>query len=250
MQMTQADKKKQERCLVIVPTYNEAENIGKLLEEIFRLYPGMLDVLIIDDNSPDGTAGIVRGLQKRLDRLFLIERPGKMGLGTAYIEGFRHAIREEYDLVIEMDADYSHDPAVIARMLETIGQADLVVGSRYMGNTVNVVNWPLGRLVLSKAASLYTRLITGMPVSDPTSGYKCFRVNALQALDLDRIHSQGYSFQIEMNFRMWKKGCAIEEIPIVFVDRTVGKSKMTRKNIFEAVWVVWWLKILSITRRL
>ncbi len=250
IQMTQAERNKRKRCLVIVPTYNEAENVGKLLEEIFRLYPGMLDVLIIDDSSPDGTAGIVRELQKRLDRLFLIERPGKMGLGTAYIEGFYHAIREGYDLVIEMDADYSHDPGVIARMLEKIEGADLVIGSRYMGNTVNVVNWPLGRLVLSKAASVYTRIITGMPVSDPTGGYKCFRVSALQTLDLDRIHSQGYSFQIEMNFRMWKKGYVIEEIPIVFVDRTVGKSKMTRKNVFEAVWVVWWLKILSMARRL
>jgi len=248
--MRQGDNSDARRCLVVVPTYNEAENIGKLLDDIFSRYTGHLDVLVIDDNSPDGTAALVRRVQEKNARLFLIERPGKMGLGTAYIEGFRFAIRRGYDLVVEMDADYSHDPAVLATMMEKAEEADLVIGSRYMGNTVNVVNWPLGRLVLSKAASIYTRMITGMPVSDPTGGYKCFRVSTLEALDLDRVKSQGYSFQIEMNYRVWKKGFVISEIPIVFVDRTVGKSKMTRKNIVEAIWIVWWLKALSITGRL
>lgn len=248
--MRQGDNSGPKRCLVVVPTYNEAENIGKLLDDIFSRYTGYLDVLVIDDKSPDGTAALVRRVQEKNARLFLIERPGKMGLGTAYIEGFRFAIRRGYDLVVEMDADYSHDPAVLATMMEKAEEADLVIGSRYMGNTVNVVNWPLGRLVLSKAASIYTRMITGMPVSDPTGGYKCFRVSTLEALDLDRVKSQGYSFQIEMNYRVWKKGFVISEIPIVFVDRTVGKSKMTRKNIVEAIWIVWWLKALSITGRL
>jgi len=248
--MRQGDNSDARRCLVVVPTYNEAENIGKLLDDIFSRYTGHLDVLVIDDKSPDGTAALVRRVQEKNARLFLIERPGKMGLGTAYIEGFRFAIRRGYDLVVEMDADYSHDPAVLATMMEKAEEADLVIGSRYMGNTVNVVNWPLGRLVLSKAASIYTRMITGMPVSDPTGGYKCFRVSTLEALDLDRVKSQGYSFQIEMNYRVWKKGFVISEIPIVFVDRTVGKSKMTRKNIVEAIWIVWWLKALSITGRL
>ncbi|ASQ89753.1 dolichyl-phosphate beta-D-mannosyltransferase [Prosthecochloris sp. GSB1] len=248
--MRQGDNNGQRRCLVVVPTYNEAENIGKLLEEIFARYTAHLDVLVIDDKSPDGTATLVRRAQEKNARLFLIERPGKMGLGTAYIEGFRFAIRNRYDLVVEMDADYSHDPAVLAAMMEMAKEADLVIGSRYMGNTVNVVNWPLGRLVLSKAASIYTRMITGMPVSDPTGGYKCFRVCSLASLDLEKVKSQGYSFQIEMNYRAWKKGLVIREIPIVFVDRTVGKSKMTRKNVVEAIWIVWWLKALSIVGRL
>lgn len=238
------------KTLVIIPTYNEAENIVKLLDDIFSRYPEKLDILIIDDNSPDGTAGLVKEKQQRNNRLFLKERPGKMGLGTAYIEGFRYALEHRYGRVIEMDADYSHDPEVIGRMLEKSLTADLVIGSRYVGNTVNVINWPLGRLVLSKTASIYTRLITGMPVSDPTSGYKCFRSDVLEAVDLNSVKSQGYSFQIEMNFRAWKKGFAIEELPIIFIDRAVGKSKMTKKNIVEAIWIVWWLKILSLFRRL
>ncbi|MCG8342513.1 MAG: polyprenol monophosphomannose synthase [Chlorobiales bacterium] len=238
------------KTLVIIPTYNESENIGKLLDDIFSRYPENLDVLIIDDNSPDGTAALVKRKQLENKRLFLKERPGKMGLGTAYIEGFRYALEHGYDRIIEMDADYSHDPEVIGTMLEKSATKDLVIGSRYIGNTVNVVNWPLGRLVLSKTASIYTRLITGMPVSDPTSGYKCFRADVLKAVDLDNVKSQGYSFQIEMNFRVWKKGFTIEEVPIIFIDRAIGKSKMTKKNVVEAIRVVWWLKILSIFRRL
>lgn len=238
------------KTLVIIPTYNEAENIAKLLDDIFLRYPERLDILIIDDNSPDGTAGLVKEMQQRNKRLFLKERPGKMGLGTAYIEGFRYALEHRYGRVIEMDADYSHDPEVIGRMLEKSLTADLVIGSRYIGNTVNVINWPLGRLVLSKMASVYTRVITGMPVSDPTSGYKCFRSDVLKAVDLSSVKSQGYSFQIEMNFRAWKKGFTIEELPIIFIDRAVGKSKMTKKNIVEAIWIVWWLKILSLLGRL
>ncbi|PWW82433.1 dolichyl-phosphate beta-D-mannosyltransferase [Prosthecochloris marina] len=239
-----------EKTLVIIPTYNESENIGELLDDIFSRYPEMLDILIIDDSSPDGTAGLVKEKQLRNKRLYLKERPEKMGLGTAYIDGFRYALEHDYCRVIEMDADYSHDPEVIGVMLEKSLTTDLVIGSRYINNTVNVINWPLGRLVLSKMASIYTRLITGMPVSDPTSGYKCFQVRVLKEIDLDRVKSQGYSFQIEMNFKVWKKGFTIDEVPIIFIDRAVGKSKMTKRNIVEAVWVVWWLPILSFFRRL
>lgn len=238
------------KTLVIIPTYNESENIGKLLDDIFSRYPEKLDVLVIDDNSPDGTAGLVKKKQQKNKRLFLRERPGKMGLGTAYIDGFRYALMHGYERIMEMDADYSHDPEVIGIMLEEALTTDLVIGSRYIGNTVNVVNWPLGRLVLSKMASIYTRFVTGIPISDPTSGYKCFRADVLRAVDLNSVKSQGYSFQIEMNFRIWKKGFTIGEVPIIFIDRAVGKSKMTKKNIFEAVWVVWWLKVLSFFRRL
>ena len=238
------------KTLVVIPTYNESENIGKLLDDIFSRYPENLDVLVIDDNSPDGTAALVKRKQLENKRLFLKERPGKMGLGTAYVDGFGYALEHGYDRVIEMDADYSHDPEVIGAMVEKSLSADLVIGSRYIGNTVNVVNWPLSRLVLSKTASIYTRLITGMPVSDPTSGYKCIRADVLKAIGLENVKSQGYSFQIEINFRIWKKGFSIAEVPIIFIDRTVGKSKMTKKTVFEAIWVVWWLKTLSVFRRL
>ncbi len=232
--------------LVIIPTYNESENISRVIEKVFTLYPSGLDILVIDDNSPDGTASIVSALQPALPGLRLMKRSGKQGLGTAYLAGFRYALEKAYRFIIEMDADFSHDPEMIAVLLDGMDSADLVIGSRYVNNTVNVVNWPLGRLVLSKLASVYTRMITGMPVFDPTGGFKCFRREVLEAIDLQRVNSQGYSFQIEMNFRVWKKGFVISEVPIVFTDRTVGKSKMTRKNIREAVWIVWWLKIKSI----
>lgn len=236
--------------LVVIPTFNEAENIGRLLDAIVARYPSRVDLLVIDDGSPDGTASIVKGVMDLNDRVHLIERPGKQGLGTAYRTGFAYALDRGYRFVMEMDADFSHDPASIGSMLDVAEGADLVIGSRYVNNTVNVVNWPLSRLVLSKFASIYTRLITGMPISDPTGGFKCFRCEMLRQIDLGRIRSQGYSFQIEMNFRAWKKGFSIREVPIVFVDRTVGKSKMTRKNIVEAVWMVWWLKLLSLAGRL
>ena len=235
--------------LVIIPTYNEADNIGKLIDELMGRYPHLLDVLVIDDNSPDGTADIVRVQKKRYgDRLHLLERQSKQGLGTAYIAGFRYGLQRGYALLAEMDADYSHDPVALEQMLQKARHYDLVIGSRYINNTVNVVNWPLGRLVLSKTASMYTRLVTGLPVSDPTSGYKCFRADMLRKIDLDRVNSQGYSFQIEMNYRVWKLGGSLQEMPIIFIDRTVGQSKMSRKNIVEAVWIVWFLKAKSMLR--
>ncbi len=233
-------------ALVIIPTFNEAENIGRLITDLRERYPFAVDILVIDDNSPDGTAAIVRSLQLTMSGIHLMTRERKLGLGTAYITGFLFALQNAYRYIMEMDADFSHDPAMVERFFDAMSDADLVIGSRYMNNTVNVVNWPLGRLILSKMASIYTRFVTGMPVADPTSGFKCFSREVLQSLDLERINSQGYSFQIEMNFRVWKKGFAIREIPIIFVDRTVGKSKMTRHNIREAVWIVWWLKIKSI----
>ena len=236
----------QKNALIIIPTYNEAEKIARLLHDLAELYPSSVDILVIDDNSPDGTIDIVRSMQNTMPGLHVIQRERKLGLGTAYISGFHYAINKGYPYIIEMDADFSHDPAEVKRFLDAMeGGADLVIGSRYMNNTINVVNWPLGRLILSKMASIYTQIITGLPVDDPTSGFKCFSIEVLRALDLDAVNSQGYSFQIEMNFRVWKKGFSIKEIPIVFVDRSVGKSKMTRKNISEAIWIVWWLKIKS-----
>ncbi|MBN1279861.1 MAG: polyprenol monophosphomannose synthase [Chlorobium sp.] len=232
--------------LVIIPTYNESENITRVIERVFMLYPNGLDILVIDDNSPDGTADMVMTLQQAHEGLYLMRRSCKQGLGTAYLAGFRFALQENYRYIIEMDADFSHDPEMISSLLGGMNGADLVIGSRYLHNTVNVVNWPLSRLILSKMASIYTRMITGMPVFDPTSGFKCFSLEVLKGLDLDRVNSEGYSFQIEMNFRAWKKGFVIHEVPIVFTDRTVGKSKMTKKNIREAVWIVWLLKIKSI----
>lgn len=236
-------------ALVIVPTYNEAPNIVRLLERLKALYGDALDILVVDDGSPDGTASLVREVMQRYEGIYLMERNQKLGLGTAYIAGFRYALQEGYRRIVEMDADFSHDPAVIAELLRASEGADLVIGSRYVGGRVNVVNWPLARLVLSKGASIYTRLVTGMPVEDPTSGFKCFRRELLSSIDLDAVRSQGYSFQIEMNFRAWKAGATIRELPIVFTDRTVGSSKMTKSNIREAVWMVWRLKWLAVVGR-
>ena len=205
---------------------------------------------MVDDNSPDGTANLVKELQKQHpDRIFLLERPTKEGLGRAYIAGFKYALERDYEYILEMDSDFSHDPRVLPKFLEAIQDADLVLGSRYITG-VNVINWPLKRLLLSYGASYYTRFITGMPVKDPTGGFKCFRRKVLEAIDLDHIHSGGYSFQIEMSFRTWKKGFRIKEIPIVFTDRVEGKSKMSPKIIREAIGVVWKLKLQSLFGRL
>ncbi|MFN3385301.1 MAG: polyprenol monophosphomannose synthase [Candidatus Thermochlorobacter sp.] len=239
------------RTLVIVPTYNESENIPLLIKRVMGLEVPDLEMLIVDDNSPDGTAAAVEALQKTFKRrLHLIKREGKLGLGTAYVRGFKFAIEHGYDFVMEMDADLSHDPFMIPHFLVAIKDADLVIGSRYLGDVANVVNWPLSRLILSKGASFYTRLITGMPVQDPTSGFKCFRRQVLESLNLDEIRSGGYSFQIEMNFKSWAKGFRLKEIPIVFTDRTVGKSKMSRKIIYEAIYMVWALKFRQIFGKL
>ena len=233
------------KSLVIVPTYNEIENVPTLLKNIFNLNIPGLDVLIIDDNSPDGTAGLIKEMMKNEERLFLLERPGKMGLGTAYISGFRYALEKGYDYIFEMDADMSHDPKELPNFLKAIENADVVIGSRYLKG-VNVINWPLSRLMLSVFASKYTRLVTGLPLHDCTAGYKCFRREVLEAIPLDKVRSNGYSFQIEMNFKAWKRGFRIVEIPIVFHDRTVGKSKMSRKIMIEAALMVWKLRLAGI----
>jgi dolichol-phosphate mannosyltransferase len=238
------------KTLVIIPTYNEAENIRMVLEIIFSMELPDVEVLVVDDNSPDGTALVVKEIAAQNARVHLVEREGKLGLGTAYVRGFKFALTHGYDFIMEMDADLSHDPRMIPLFLSAVKDADLVIGSRYVGAVANVVNWPLSRLFLSVGASLYTRIITGMPIQDPTGGFKLFRRDVLQALNLDNVRSGGYSFQIEMNFKTWHHGFRIKEIPIVFVDRTVGKSKMSRKIIWEAIWMVWTLKLRSLFGKL
>jgi dolichol-phosphate mannosyltransferase len=232
------------RCLVVIPTYNEADNIQELLPVVLG-HGSHFNVLVVDDNSPDGTAKLVKEMQKSEPRIHLIERAGKMGLGTAYVAGFKYALANGFDFVFEMDADFSHDPAVLPHLLAKADEYDLVIGSRYIEG-VNVVNWPMKRLLLSYFANLYTRVITGMPVRDATGGYKCFKRKVLESIDLDAIHSNGYAFQIEMNFKTWRKGFLVKEIPIVFVDRRNGSSKMSKNIVYEAVWMVWVLKFKSL----
>lgn len=236
------------KILVIIPTFNELENVKKIIPEVLKQNEG-IDVLIVDDNSPDKTGDYVEELSKQNSRVKLIRREKKLGLGTAYIAGFKYALQNDYDYVFEMDADFSHDPNEIKNFLEAVKEADLVLGSRYI-NGVRVLNWPMRRLLLSYFASVYTRVITGLPVKDATGGFKCFRIEVLKAVDLDRIKSNGYSFQIEMTFKAFKKGFRIKEIPIVFVDRVKGKSKMSKKIVWEAVFMVWKLRLRSIIGRL
>jgi dolichol-phosphate mannosyltransferase len=232
------------RSLVIIPTYNEADNISELISTVLPVQE-TIDVLVVDDNSPDGTGDIVESMQKESNRIHLIRRTGKLGLGTAYVTGFKYALEHGFDYVFQMDADFSHNPKCIPDFLEAAKENDLVIGSRYK-NGVRVVNWPIKRLVLSFAANVYTRVITGMPVYDATGGYKCFRREVLEALDLNKIRSNGYAFQIEINFKTFKKGFKLKEIPIIFEDRRVGISKMSKKIILEAVIRVWSLRIRSI----
>jgi len=234
------------RNLVVIPTYNESENIKTLIERIFQL-PITVDILVVDDNSPDGTGEFVEELIQRYSRLYLMKRKNKEGLGTAYRVGFTYALERDYDAVVQIDADLSHDPEDIPEMLEDLKTYDLVIGSRY-SQGVSVVHWPLSRLVLSYTANLYTRFITGLPVYDCTSGFKAWRSDVLETIDLERVGSQGYGYQIEMNFRAWKNNCTIKELPIIFYDRVEGKSKMSRKIIWEAVFMVWGIKMRSILR--
>jgi dolichol-phosphate mannosyltransferase len=230
-----------ERALVIIPTYNERENIRRIVDTVLR-QDGRLEVLIVDDGSPDGTGQIVAELEASDQRVHLLEREKKLGLGTAYIAGFRWALERDYQYVLEMDADFSHDPAHLPQFLRAIENADLVLGSRYQQGRVTVVNWPITRLILSYSANLYARGVTGLPVWDATGGFKCFRRSVLEAIDLSRVRSNGYAFQIEMSYRAWKRGFRITEIPIVFVDRTEGTSKMSRSIVREAIWMVWRLR--------
>ena len=237
-----------ERALVIVPTYDERENVSRLTECVLG-QDRRLEVLIVDDGSPDGTGEIADQLAAANPRVHVLHRPRKMGLGTAYLAGFRWALEAGFDYVFEMDADFSHDPAHLPQFLEAIQDADLVLGSRYRDNRVTVVNWPMTRLLLSFFANIYARVVTGLPLYDSTGGFKCFRREVLEAIDLEAVRSNGYAFQIEMSFRAWKKGFRIVEIPIVFVDRTEGQSKMSKAIVREAVWMVWRLRWWSVTGR-
>jgi dolichol-phosphate mannosyltransferase len=230
--------------LIIIPTYNECENIETLLDRLLAL-PFGLEVLVVDDNSPDGTGDLVAAREGKDPRIHLLRRPGKMGLGSAYVAGFRYALAHGAQFVFEMDADFSHDPVAIGSFLEAAEQADVVLGSRYL-HGVTVVHWPLRRLILSYSANVYTRLITGLPVRDATGGFKCFRRRALEAVNLDQVKSDGYAFQIEMSYKCWRKGFRIVEIPITFVDRRAGVSKMNRRIVWEAAWMVWRLRIMDL----
>jgi len=230
--------------LVIVPTYNECENIDPLLDRLLAL-PHGLEVLVVDDASPDGTGDRVAVRAASDARVHLLRRAGKLGLGSAYREGFRYALDHGAEYVFEMDADFSHDPDAIGEFLVQAQDVDLVLGSRYL-HGVTVVNWPLDRLILSYTANLYTRIVTGLPVKDATGGFKCFRRRALEGIRLERVKSDGYAFQIEMSFKCWKRGFRIKEIPIVFVDRRAGVSKMNRKIIWEAAWMVWRLRLTDL----
>ena len=238
-----------ERILVIVPTYNEKFNIARLIPAILAQHPSM-EVLVVDDASPDGTGGIVDSIAATDPRVHVVHRAGKLGLGTAYISGFRWALERKYDLIFEMDADFSHNPDRLPEFLAAIKDADLVIGSRYQEGRVNVVNWPMSRLFLSYSANIYARAVTGLPIFDTTAGFKCFRRNVLESIDLSSVKSNGYAFQIEMHFRAWKKGFHLVEIPIVFVDRTEGVSKMSKRIVREAVWMVWRLRWWSMTGRI
>lgn len=236
------------KVLVVVPTYNEAENVPRLIPAIVGQAPNV-EVLIVDDNSPDGTGAMVREMMKTDPRVHLLERSGKMGLGTAYVAGFKYALQHGYEYIIEMDADFSHSPKEIPNFLKKIEEADLVLGSRYVGG-VRILNWPIQRLMLSYSANVYTRMITGLPLSDATGGFKCFRRKVLESIDLDRIKSNGYAFQIEMSYKAWKKGFRLAEVPIVFLDRRSGVSKMSRKIIYEAAFMLWKLRFGSLFNRL
>jgi dolichol-phosphate mannosyltransferase len=237
------------RGLVIIPTYNERENLPRLLPLVLE-QDERLDILIIDDASPDGTGALADEIAAGSDRIHVLHREGKLGLGTAYLAGFQWGIDRGYDWLFEMDADFSHDPAHLPEFVAGLEEADLVLGSRYLEGRVTVVNWPIARLLLSYFANVYARIVTGVPLWDATGGFKAFRRETLEAIRLDRVESEGYSFQIEINLRVWKKGLRIKEIPIVFVDRTIGESKMSNRIIREAVWRVWRLRYLSVAGKL
>lgn len=235
------------KSIVVIPTYNEIDNIENLIEAIHQSVPET-HILVVDDNSPDGTARRVKELMEQDKQLHLLWREKKMGLGTAYCAGFQYCLDNGFDIIMQMDADFSHDPKDLQRFLEYINDYDLVIGSRYVSG-VNVVNWPLTRLILSYGANIYSRIVTGMPLMDGTGGFKCFRAEALRLINLKEIVSNGYSFQIEMNYRLWRMGARIKEMSIIFIDRRSGISKMNKKIIYEAMWMVWKLRFSFKLRR-
>ena len=237
-----------EKILVVIPTYNESDNLPRLIPDVLSQAPD-LEILVVDDHSPDGTAEIVRRFMERDPRVHLLERPTKAGLGSAYVAGFKYALQHAYEFVFEMDADFSHNPKEIPTFLEKIRECDLVLGSRYT-NGVRVLNWPIQRLLLSYSANVYTRIMTGLPLNDATGGFKCFRRTVLESINLDRVKSNGYAFQIEMSYMAWKKGFRIAEVPIVFLDRRAGSSKMSKQIVYEALYMLWTLRLRSLLNRL
>jgi dolichol-phosphate mannosyltransferase len=230
-----------ERALVIIPTYNERENLPRIVPLILE-QDARLEVLVVDDDSPDGTGDLADALAAAETRAHVLHRAGKQGLGTAYVAGFRYAIENGFDYVFEMDADFSHDPKHLVRFLAGMDGVDLLIGSRYLEGRVTVLNWPMSRLLLSYFANVYARWVTGLALWDSTGGFKCYRRAVLEGIDLDAVRSNGYSFQIEMSFRAWRKGFRLREIPILFTDRAEGHSKMSRSIVWEAVWMVWRLR--------
>ena len=233
-----------ERALIVIPTYNESVNLPQIVPQILE-QDARLDVLVVDDNSPDGTGVIADELARANPRVHVLHRAGKMGLGTAYITGFKWALERDYEYVFEMDADFSHDPRHLPEFLKTIEDADVVLGSRYLDGKVTIVNWPMGRLMLSYFANVYARWLTGLRIWDLTGGFKCFRRRVLEAIDLSKVGSNGYAFQIEMSVRAWRKGFRLRETPIVFVDRAEGQSKMNKAIVREAVWKVPRLRLMA-----
>ena len=232
------------KTLVISPTYNEGKNIESLVNQVLGPNPDY-HLLIVDDNSPDGTAAIVKELQQTYPNLSLEVRKGKAGLGTAYLFGFKWALERGYEAIVQIDADLSHDPKDVPRLVSELQNYDLIIGSRYVEG-VSVVNWPIRRLILSYGANMYSRTVTGMPINDGTGGFKAWRGSLLRKIELNKVKSQGYSFQIEMNFRAWRQNARIKEEPIIFVDRTIGESKMSKAIMYEAIWMVWRLRIWKI----
>jgi dolichol-phosphate mannosyltransferase len=237
-----------ERILVIVPTYNESRNLPQIVPAILE-QDRRLHVLVVDDNSPDGTGQLADGLAAADPRVHVLHRAAKEGLGRAYIAGFRWALERDYQAMFEMDADFSHDPSFLPGFLSALEETDLVIGSRYKTG-VNVINWPISRLLLSLGANWYARIITGLPLTDATGGFKCFRREVLERINLAQVVSNGYAFQIEMSFRAWRKGFRLKEVPIVFTDRVEGHSKMSRRIVREAVWMVWWLRLQALFGRI
>ena len=237
-----------DRYLVCVPTYNERANLPLIVPAILAQDP-RLEVLVIDDGSPDGTGDLADELAAADPRVHVLHRSAKQGLGRAYLAGFEWALERGYEFIFEMDADFSHDPAFLPRFIEAIRSADNVIGSRYKQG-VNVINWPISRLLLSLGANQYARVVTGLPITDSTGGFKCFRRKVLEAIDFGRVRSNGYAFQIEMSYRAWRKGFTLVEIPIVFTDRVEGHSKMSRRIVREAIWMVWSLRFRALVGKL
>ena len=234
----------QKKVLIIIPTYNERENITLLIPEI-RKNLAYAHILVVDDSSPDGTSDCVKELSKSIENIFVLDRAKKQGLGRAYISGFKWALKRDYELIFEMDADFSHDPKYLPDFIKAAQNADLVIGSRYISG-VNVINWPMSRLLISYFGNIGARIVAGIPVKDCTSGFKCFHSKVLNSINLNKVGSSGYSFQVEMNFHVWKQKFVIDEIPIIFTDRKIGESKMSTKIVREALILLWKLRLMSI----